>query len=157
MSTKEEIQTGEEQATQNSLDPRDARALSERMTVLPEGGDVFEVVSESGSSYRVDLLEGRCTCADAEHNLPNDVREICKHGARVRFATGAWTIPSLADTESIDPLLGCSVDSTPQIASTDGETVVWATDLTENDCDDCADLRDGWVCADCYIKVGRGD
>lgn len=26
------------------------------------------------------------------------------------------------------------------------------TDALADDCDDCAALPDGWVCADCYIK-----
>lgn len=36
------------------LEPRDARALTECMIVLPEGGDVFTVVGENGGTYGVD-------------------------------------------------------------------------------------------------------
>lgn len=157
MSAIEQSQTGDEPTTKYSLDPRDARALSERMTVLPEGGDVYEVVSESGSSYSVDGREGRCTCPDAEHNLPDGDRKLCKHAARVRFATGQWSIPSWADTDAIDPLLGCHVDGTPRIASSDGGSAALSDETGSDDCDECAELGDGWTCADCYISVDKSN
>ena len=100
------------------LQKRDVRALTEYMTVLPEGGDIYKVVTESGSSYRVDALEGRCTCPDKQHNLEDG--ELCKHERRVRFATGEWVIPGWADTEAIDSQLGDHVTGTPEIAATDG-------------------------------------
>jgi len=32
------------------------------MTVLPEGEEIYTVVSENGSTHRVNEREGRCTC-----------------------------------------------------------------------------------------------
>jgi hypothetical protein len=62
------------------------------MTVLPLGGDVYSVTTESGSEYRVDALEGRCTCPDKQYNLEDG--ELCKHERRVRFAIGQSAIPA---------------------------------------------------------------
>jgi hypothetical protein len=103
------------------VDPRDARALTEYMTVLPLGGEVYSVTTESGSEYRVDARTGRCDCPDAKHNLPtDDGREQCKHSARVAYATGERPVPAWVDTEAVDPDLGAHVDATPQVAATDG-------------------------------------
>jgi hypothetical protein len=86
------------------------RALTEKMTVLPETGrvknadDLFLVISESGSEYLVDAREGRCDCPDAEYNL--DPGEQCKHERRVAYATGSEPVPLWADQTAIDPQLG---------------------------------------------------
>jgi hypothetical protein len=50
----------------------------ERMAVTQLGGGVYEVESQSGNTYSVDLPGGRCTCPD--HNF-RGVR--CKHVRRV--------------------------------------------------------------------------
>lgn len=43
------------------------------MSVLDEGADTYTVGGENGGTYRVDRREtGRCTCPDAQHNLPAD-------------------------------------------------------------------------------------
>jgi len=84
------------------LDDRDARALTECMTVLPtDAPGLYEVVSESGSEYIVDARGGSCECADAEYR---DVR--CKHIRRARFAAGRRQIPEWVDTDAVDPQLG---------------------------------------------------
>ena len=101
------------------LDDRDVRALTEYMTVLDEGGDTYSVTTESGSEYRVDAREGRCTCPDDEHR---DAR--CKHRRRVAFATGEESIPAWADIDAVDPQLGEHVDGGPQLAATDGGVIL---------------------------------
>ena len=101
------------------LDDRDARALTECMSVLPKGGDVYTVVGENGGTYGVDLREGRCTCPDHEY------REVrCKHIRRAEFATGERSIPAWADTDTIDEQLGDHVEATPQVVATDGGIIV---------------------------------
>jgi len=95
------------------LDARDVRALTEYMTVLDEGGDIYTVVGQNGGTYTVDARGGRCTCPDHEHR---GVR--CKHLRRVAFATGADTVP--ATVEDTDPQLGEHVEGGPKIAATDG-------------------------------------
>jgi hypothetical protein len=80
---------------------RDRRALTECMTVLPEGGDMYTVVGENDSTYQVDTRGGRCTCPDHEHR---DVH--CKHIRRATFATGQRPIPPQIDRDAVDDLLG---------------------------------------------------
>lgn len=139
------------------LEKRDVRALTEYMTVLSKGGDIYEVVTESGSSYRVDALEARCTCPDKQYNL--DDGELCKHERRVRFATGQWSIPAWTDADAIDPHLGEQLTATPRITATDGGI----TEVRENEHDtdeergrpddcDCGDWNDGQSlpCWPCY-------
>jgi predicted nucleic acid-binding Zn finger protein len=109
------------------LPKRAVRALTEKMTVLPETGrvkgadDLYLVVSESGSEYIVDTREGRCDCPDAHYNLEADER--CKHERRVRYATGETAIPMWADTDAIDSHLGLQTARSPVRAATDGGIV----------------------------------
>jgi hypothetical protein len=105
------------------LQPRDARALTEKMVVLPEGGDLFTVVGQNaGGEYTVDVREGRCTCADAQYNLDED--EACKHELRVRYAIGDRPIPAWADTDAVDPQLGTHVNGGPERVAADGGTEI---------------------------------
>ena len=139
------------------LQKRDVRALTEYMTVLPLGGELYSVTTQSGSEYHVDALEARCTCPDKQHNLEDG--ELCKHERRIRFATGEWAIPRWADTEAIDSQLGEHVSRTPQVAATDGGTaeVLQRDDDSDkrrrrpDDCD-CGDWNDrsGLPCWPCY-------
>jgi len=124
-----------ERDTQDSIEPRTERALTESMVVLPEGGDVFTVVGENGGGeYRVDGREGRCTCPDHKHR-----GATCKHQRRLAFARGERPVP--AGVEGVDPLLGEHVDGHPRAVATDGgEEILVAGDegeiLDESDGDD---------------------
>lgn len=103
------------------LDDRDARALTEYMTVLPEGGDVFAVIGENGNGeHRVDARAGRCTCPDAEYRLDDDER--CKHERRVEFATGRRAVPEWVDDDAVDEQLGEHVDDADHVATATPET-----------------------------------
>lgn len=82
----------------SEVDDRTHRALTECMTVLEDGPDLYTVVSESGSEYNVDAREKRCTCPDHKHR-----EAICKHIRRVAYATGEKEVPNIT---GIDPLLG---------------------------------------------------
>lgn len=132
------------------LEPRDVRALTECMTVLPEGGDIYTVVGENGDTYSVDARAGRCTCPDYEYR---HVR--CKHQARVAYATGEQAIPDGVD---VDAHLGEHVDATLQVAATDGGEILVAGDegevLRESDGEDeaCEALPGEYPCADCYTS-----
>lgn len=149
------------------LDPRDVRALCECMTVLPLGGDLFSVTTESGKEYHIDAREERCTCPDAEYNLPtDDGRETCKHVARVAYATGERSIPSWLSFAAVDPQLGLHVDSEPVVggALADGGQVVEEPDTDDSEefdvgCDDCVRRSDGTLtapCFSCYRDDGVG-
>jgi predicted nucleic acid-binding Zn finger protein len=135
-----------------SIDPRTDRALTEYMSVLPEGGDVYTVVGQNGGTYTVDGREEWCTCPDHEHRGVQ-----CKHLRRVAFATGEGTIP--AGVDGVDPQLGEHTDETPRRAASDGG-VVETTDTTDerddgderpSDCD-CGDWNagEGLPCWPCY-------
>jgi hypothetical protein len=121
-----------------TLDDRDARALSECMTALPEGADIYTVVGENGGTYTVDADGGRCTCPDAEYRDAN-----CKHRRRVAFATGERPIPAWVDTDAVDPQLGAHVDG-PRFECDHGREF----------CAESAGARDDAVrCADCTAAV----
>ena len=75
----------------NDLEDRDVRALTEYMTTLPLGGDVYSVTTQSGSEHRVDARKGRCTYPDKQYNLEDG--ELCKHERRVPFAIGPVGYP----------------------------------------------------------------
>lgn len=122
-----------------SIDPRTERALTECMSVLPEGGDVYTVVGENGGTYRVDGREQRCTCPDHRHRNPDGG---CKHIRRVAFATGAESVP--AGVDGVDPQLGEHTDAAPQVVATDG-----AGGIIDASADDGAEILDddgpAWV------------
>jgi predicted nucleic acid-binding Zn finger protein len=121
------------------LEPRDVRALTEVMSVLPEGGDVYTVVGENaGGEYTVDLRAGRCTCPDAQYRLEDG--EQCKHVRRAAYATGERPIPAWIDADAIDDHLGAHVGGGPCHVATDGgaEIVVAGDEgeLLEDDADE---------------------
>jgi len=115
------------------LDDRTRRALTECMTVLPEGGDIYTVVGENeNGEYRVDGREGRCTCPDHKHR-----EATCKHIRRVAFATGEQPVPG--DVDDVDELLGRHTDGQPYSAT---EEPVVATDGGIIDAGDDAEVLD---------------
>jgi len=101
--------------------PRLRRALCEYHTVIHERGDVYSVTSQSGYEYTVDAQEGRCTCPDAQYNLPSD--DLCKHALRVAVVRGERVIPAAIDRDEVDSQLGIAVETTPVAVATDGGTV----------------------------------
>jgi len=118
--------------TEVLLSDRSRRALTEPLSVVTLDGTpvadetVVSVISHSGETYTVDVVEGRCTCKDAEYNLPDGDREVCKHVERARVATGrevldAAVIRHLGD--EIDAQLGATADG-PTVATADGGITV---------------------------------
>ena len=111
------------------LDDRDVRALSEYMTVLGEGGDVFTVVGENGGGeYQVDSRKGRCTCPDHKHRNAR-----CKHIRRVAFATGERAIPAWVDDDAVDEQLGEHVEGGPEVVAADGGVIAADTPTDDTD------------------------
>ena len=147
------------------LEPRDVRALTEVLTVLPHQPEVagadelYLVVSESGSEYTVDARDESCTCTDAVHR-----DATCKHQRRVAFATGARAAPAWVDADDVDAGLGEHTAATPRVAAADGGTngIVVAGDDAEildtdgderpDDCQ-CWDAALTLPCFECY-KAG---
>lgn len=138
--------------------PRAQRALTECMTVLPEGGDLFTVVGEHGATYTVDVREtGRCTCPDTEYNLEDG--EPCKHQIRTLVVTGRLPVPTWVDRDALDELLGAHVDGSPRLIDTDGGEVLTAdatnTDAGEDrpgECECTGHERESLPCWYCYAE-----
>ena len=131
------------------VEPRTERALTESMSVLPEGGEIYTVVGENGGTYQVDGREGRCTCPDHKHR-----GATCKHQRRVAFATGEHTVP--AGVDGVDELLGEHTDETPRVVASDGGIIEAGDEgevLEDGDgveCVECDELPAGVPCFDCY-------
>jgi hypothetical protein len=81
---------------------------------------VVSVTTGSGSSYTVDVREGRCTCPDYEHREPDGG---CKHLRRARLALAHDSVDSdtLARLD-IDAGLGANAPG-PVVATSDGGIV----------------------------------
>ncbi|MFC4540487.1 hypothetical protein ACFO5R_00935 [Halosolutus amylolyticus] len=82
------------EAGKYSIDePRTRRALTENMDVrFGQRGPVYDVFSESGSTYVVDVEKETCTCPDFEQRQPDGG---CKHLRRVdlEIRTGLISAP----------------------------------------------------------------
>jgi hypothetical protein len=143
--------TNAERLESTDLEARDVRALTEYMSTLPFGGDVYSVTTESGSEYRVDAREDRCTCPDYQY------REVeCKHLRRAAFATGQRPIPAWVDADEVDAQLGEHVEETPKTAATDGGVTLEAFGADDHDEDECWCDDHDFPCFDCY-NDGRRD
>lgn len=80
------------ESIQPDIEPRTLRAATEYMTVMEEAQSLFEITTQSGSTYTVDLREPACTCPDFEHR--ESVKE-CKHIRRVRIEVGQVDLEGL--------------------------------------------------------------
>lgn len=73
-------------------EPRTRRALTEAIDVdFAQLGPIYEVVSESESTYKVDVDEETCTCPDFEQCQPDSG---CKHLRRVDLEIRTGLVPS---------------------------------------------------------------
>ena len=84
------------ESVQPDVGPRTLRAVTEYVTVIEEARSLFEVTTESGSAYTVDLREPACTCPDFQYR--EGISE-CKHIRRVRLEVGQ------VDTERLESQL----------------------------------------------------
>ena len=70
------------------------RAITEAMTVERVAERFYEIYSQSGSTYEVDLQTGACTCPDCQQRGD---QYVCKHAIRASFveiiAEGVTTRP----------------------------------------------------------------
>ena len=117
----EERRTDHDREQSHRFDERDAKALTQYLTVLEDVGrvrgadDLYLVVSQSGREYLVDARTGTCECDDARFRSP---KGGCKHARRVAFATGDREIPEWVDVDAIDDSLGEHVSGNPRIVNT---------------------------------------
>jgi len=72
--------------------PRTRRALNEKLDVrFATVGPLYEVRSESGNTYDVDIEATTCTCPDFEQRQPDDG---CKHLRRVDLEIRTGLVPA---------------------------------------------------------------
>lgn len=78
-------------AADTTIAPRTRRAHEEEMDVsLLRKGGIYEVRSESGNVYKVDIADGSCTCLDWQRREPEGG---CKHFRCVDMAVKAGAVP----------------------------------------------------------------
>jgi len=87
-------------------DHRAVAALTEQFVVRPVAPRIYDVSSTTEDSrlkatYRVDLEEDRCECADVRYNHPPDGR--CKHLRAARFHEGVEAIPAWVNRDALAP------------------------------------------------------
>ena len=143
------------QESPERLASRTERALYEKISTLPtDTPGQFEIVSESGATYEVDLVGDVCDCPDQLHRAPGGG---CKHLRRARYATGADPIPSPADFSRVDDQLGIHVDDNPTVESASDRAVVadggLSAETTPADASPQTTREDGETDAD----AGEGD
>lgn len=80
------------ESVQPDLEPRTFRAVLEDFECTEIARALFEVTSESGSVYTVDLREPVCQCPDFQYR---EHVEECKHIRRVRIEVGQVDVEAL--------------------------------------------------------------
>lgn len=80
------------ESVQPDVEPRTLRAATEYMYCEEVADALFEVTSQSGNVYTVDLREPACECPDFMHR---DEVEECKHIRRVRIEVGQIDVEAL--------------------------------------------------------------
>ncbi|WP_226043209.1 hypothetical protein [Natrinema sp. DC36] len=77
--------------SQEELEPRTKRARNEEMDVsLLQKGGIYEVQSESGNIYEVDIASKTCTCPDFTKQNPSGG---CKHVRRADLEIRSGNVP----------------------------------------------------------------
>lgn len=110
------------------MSDRAVRALEDVVAVEMMAPGMVRVVTWA-DQYVVDARDDGCYCPDKEYNLGPDER--CKHEQAA----------ILADLDHLP---------TPYLSSTEERRTVLADGGDE--CEDCAELPEGWPCANCFIK-----
>lgn len=99
-----------EPTVEDGFDERDARALTEHITLTRtyDGSGEIEASSESGKVYRIDPDALTCSCGDSEYDAPDG---RCKHVRRLEFASGRRSLPEWINTKAITQPFGEFIDS----------------------------------------------
>ncbi|MDS0280178.1 hypothetical protein NDI85_20545 [Halomicroarcula sp. S1AR25-4] len=88
---RDRLVVDENTQSQNDLEPRTKRAVTEAMdaSLLSKGGR-YEVQSASGNRYEVDVIDKSCTCPDWQQRSPEGG---CKHLRRVDHEIKQGRVP----------------------------------------------------------------
>lgn len=92
---------------------RSVRAATEPLATHEIAPDMYEVYSEDGVGYVVDIRAPACECADFEYRSEELGTDGCKHIRRVRMELGEIDVSPLFDVDELrlDPLLVDRVDA----------------------------------------------
>lgn len=112
------------------MSDRAARALEDVVAVEEVAPGLVRVVTWS-DAYHIDARGDGCMCPDRQYNLAPD--ELCKHQHAA----------ILADYDHLPTPFIRDVESRPTALPDGGD-----------ECEDCADLPDGWPCSSCFIEDG---
>ena len=83
---------------------RYTRAITENMTVERVAERFYEVHSQSGNTYEIDLQTGACTCPDCEQR---GEQYVCKHAIRASLveviaeSVSTPAVAKIADRKSV--------------------------------------------------------
>lgn len=99
---------------------RSVRAATEYLATYERAPGIFEVYSEDGTQYIVDVRGPACTCKDWEYRSDELGNDGCKHIRRIRMERGEIDVTPLLKTDlDLDPLLLETIP-TPAQATPDG-------------------------------------
>lgn len=150
-----ENDTGAEEA--NGAQKRTIRAATESMSLDRHAGETgdFDVYSQSGSVYRVNLITKTCDCPDHQHNDRH-----CKHLRRVEIEAGQRPVPDLDQQTDVEVMINARADqqaaeTDQQEVATDGGVVVEsdqrAADGRPTECSCLPSMEDDDIgCFECY-------
>jgi predicted nucleic acid-binding Zn finger protein len=140
-----------ESETQDCIEPRLRRGLSECISILPEYGraagapGLFVAIGENeNGEYLLDIETGSCECPDATYNLDADSDTYCKHVQRARVICGEKSLlHGVLDQVDIDGNIGAHVpSSSPTFITADGGEVINGT--TGEEIDDTTEEANVW-------------
>ena len=106
----------------HEIDKRDRRALSEHLTVVEHGPDIYRVYSEEGIEYLVDIRTPSCTCPDFMYREAD-----CKHIRRARIEAGSRDLDALG--AEVQSALDALDDQIANLAAQRAELVSLQRDL----------------------------
>ena len=117
--------SNEDCESQDCIETRTERALTECMSILPNHGradgapGLFVVIGENcNGEYLVDTRTESCECKDAKYRDPEGG---CKHLRRCRIATGENPVPAGAlDEITVDSTFGAQLETSAKFATADG-------------------------------------
>lgn len=112
------------QPFKHEIDKRDRRALSERLTVIEHGPDIYQVYSEEGIEYLVDIRTPSCTCPDFMYREAD-----CKHIRRARIEAGSRDLDAI--DEEVQSALDALDDHIANLAAQRAELVSLQRDLDQ--------------------------
>jgi len=129
----------------NDDEQRALRACTDVLTVEKTAPGMVRVVTLT-DAYMVDAREAGCYCPDKEYHKP----PMCKHDYAAVLSDTDLPTPFMT-VENVDERTDPAFDlEVPDRIGKDKQLTAFA-DGGELKCDECAELPEGWPCAECFI------